>query len=90
MHLKQLSNSCFNYNHFRTSLLAWEASLDIQSIFNHYEVVTYMCAYLSKTENKCSHVMNNAFNEAMTWNLTNYDQMKSIARAYFMKKKFYV
>ena len=31
--------------------------------------------------------MNQAFNEAKASKLTNYDQMKSIARAYFMKRE---
>ena len=77
--LKQLPNSCFVNNYFRTGLLAWKAKLDIQPVFNPYKAVTYMCAYLSKTVDQCSHAMNQAFNEAMTSKLTNYDQMKSIA-----------
>ena len=82
-----LQNSCFVNNYFRTGLLAWEANLDIQPVFNHYKAVTYMCAYLSKTEDECSHAINQAFNEAMTSKLTNYDQMKSIAWAYSMKRE---
>ena len=31
--------------------------------------------------------MNQAFNEAKASKLTNYDQMKSIAQAYFMKRQ---
>ena len=46
-----------------------------------------MCVYLSKTEEECSHAMNQAFNEAMASSRTNYDQMKSIVRAYSMKRK---
>ena len=85
--LKQLPNSCFVNNYFRTGLLAWKAKLDIQPVFNPYKAVTYMCAYLSKTVDQCSHAMNQAFNEAMTSKLTNYDQMKSIAQAYSMKRE---
>ena len=86
VHLKRLPNSCFINNYFRTGLLAWEANLDIQPVFNHCKAATYMCAYLSKTENEYSHAMNQAFNEAMTSKLANYDQMKSIAQAYSMKR----
>ena len=82
MHLKQLPNSCFVKNYFRTGLLAWEANLDKQPFFKHNKAVTYIWAYLSKTEDECSHAMNQTFNEAITSNLTNYDQVKSIARAY--------
>ena len=86
VHLKRFPNSCFVNNYFRTGLLAWEANLDIQPVFNHYKAVMYMCAYLSKTEDEYSHAMNQAFNEAMASKLTNYDQMKSIAQAYSMKR----
>ena len=89
MHLKRLPNSCFVNNYFRTGLLAWEANLDIKPVFNHYKAVTYMCAYLSKTEDECSYAMNHAFNEAMASKLANY-QMKSIVRAYSMKREFSV
>ena len=78
VHLKRLHNSCFVNNYFRTGLLAWEANLDMQPVFKHYKVVKYICAYLSKAEDEYSHAMNQAFNEAMASNLTNYDQMKSI------------
>ena len=47
-----------------------------------------MCAYLSKTEDECSHAMNQAFNEAMASKHTTYDQMKSITRTYSMKREF--
>ena len=82
-----LQNFCFANNNFRTGLLAWEANLDIQPVFNHYKAVTYMCTYLSKAEDECLHAMNQAFNEALASNLTNYIQMKSIAQAYSMKRK---
>ena len=76
VHLKRLPNSCFVNYYFRTGLLAWEANLETHPVFKHYKAVTYMCAYLSKTEDECSHAMNQEFNEAMTSKLTNYDQMK--------------
>ena len=87
VHLKWLPNSCFVNSFFRTVLLAWEANFYIQPVFNHYKAVTYMSIYLSITEDECSHAMNQVFNEAMASKLTNYDQMKSIARAYSMKRE---
>ena len=78
VHLKRLPTSCFVNNYLKTGLLAWEANLNIKPVFNHYKAVTYMCAYLSKTGDEGSHLMNQAFNEAMASKLTNYDRMKSI------------
>ena len=86
VYLKQLLNSCFVKNYFRTGLIAWEANLDIQPVFNHYKAVTYMGAYLSTREDECSHAMNQTFNKTMASNLTSYDQRKSIARAYCVKR----
>ena len=90
VHLKRLPNSCLVNNYFRTRFLAWKENLDIQPVFNHYKAVTCMCAYLSKTEDECSHALNQAFNEAMALKLTNYDQMKSISRAYSTKREWSV
>ena len=42
---------------------------------------------LLKTEHKCSHVVNQAFNKAMTSSLAEYNQIKSITLPYFIKIK---
>ena len=47
IHYKRPPNSCFVNN----GLMAWEANMNIQPVFNHYKAVAYMCAYLSKSEN---------------------------------------
>ena len=86
LHLKQLPNLCVFNNYFRSGLLNWEANLDIQPNFNHCKVITYICACLSKTEDECSGVMYQAFQEAMPSNFTNYDKMKLISRANSMKR----
>ena len=41
-----------------------------------------MCAYLSKSEDECSHAMQEAFKDAFSKNLENYNRIKSIAHAY--------
>ena len=44
--------------------MAWKTIIDIQPIFNHYEVVTFMCAYFSKAKNEISKAMRQAVKEA--------------------------
>ena len=44
--------------------MAWKAIIDIQQIFNHYKVVTYMCAYFSKAKNEISQALRQAVKEA--------------------------
>ena len=87
VHLKQPPNSCFFNNYFRCGLLAWEANMDIQPVFNHYKAVSYMCAYLSKTEDECSQAMSEAVKESLEANFSNYEQMHSIAQAYSSKRE---
>ena len=70
-------NSCFVNNCFRIDLLAWEANLDIQPVFNHYKAVIYMCVYLSKAEDGDSNAVNQTFKESISLNLTSYNQLKS-------------
>ena len=48
IHTKRLPNSCFVNSCFADRLLAWQANLDIQLVFNHYKTISYMPEYLSK------------------------------------------
>ena len=57
IHYKRTLNSCFVNNYFCDGLIAWEANMNIQPVFNHYKAVEYMCAYLSKSEGECSVAM---------------------------------
>ena len=38
--------------------------MDIQPVFNYYKAATYMCAYLSKTEDEISHAMTQAVKDS--------------------------
>ena len=82
IHTKRPPNLCFVNSYITDRLLAWEANLDIQPVFNHYKAISYMCACLSKSEVECSHAMQEAFKDAFSKNLDIYKQMKSIAHAY--------
>ena len=64
-----------------------KANIDIQPVFNHYKAVTYMCAYFSKSEDEVSEAMKQAVKEALNSNKTSVEQMRSIARAYAMKRE---
>ena len=83
IHYKRPPNSCFVNN----GLMAWEANMNIQPVFNHYKAVAYMCAYLSKSENECSVAMKQAVRDAFEKELSNYEQMKSVANAYINKRE---
>ena len=60
LHFREAINSCFANNYFDIGLLAWEADIDIQPVFDYCKVVTYMCSYLSKQEDECSQAMKQA------------------------------
>ena len=74
-----LPDSRFVNNYFADGLIAWEANLDIQSVFNHCKAVAYICAYLSKSKDEDSHAMKQAVEDAFLKKLDNYHQMKLIA-----------
>ena len=63
-HYKMPPNSCFVDNYFCGGLMAWEANMDIQPVFNHYKAVAYICAYLSKSENEFSVATKQAVRDA--------------------------
>ena len=42
IHLKHPPNSCFFNNYSPVVLVAWQANMDIQLVFNHHRCVTYV------------------------------------------------
>ena len=82
LHLRRPTDSCFVNNYFDISLLAWDANIDIQQVFDYYKAVTYTCSYLSKQEDECSQAMKQAFKESLKRGAASYEQMKSVAHAY--------
>ena len=87
IHLKRAPNSCFVNNYFSEGLMAWQANIDIQPVINHYKAVAYMCIYFSKSEDECSQSMKQAAKQASEMNLSCYERMKSIARAYITSRE---
>ena len=82
-HTKRPPNSCFVNGYFADQLLAWEANLDIQPAFNHCKAISHMCTYLS-----ISHVVQEAFKNAFSKNLDNWNQRKFIAHTYTNNREF--
>ena len=71
LHLQRLPDRCFVNNYFESSILAWEANIGIQPVIIIKQF--HMCAYLSMTEDECSHAMNQAVKEAWENKSNNYD-----------------
>lgn len=86
VNLKRPPSSCYVNNYFLEGIVAWEANLDIHSVFNNYKVVAYMCLYLSKSEDELTQAMTQAVKVAFGKNLDNYEQMKSVAYVYASKR----
>ena len=87
LHLRRSTDSCFVNNYFDIGLLAWEANIDIQPVFDYYKAVTYMSSYLSKQEDECSQAMKQAFEESLEIDAGSYEQMKSVTHAYVSKRE---
>ena len=87
LHLECPTDTCFVNNYFDIGLLAWEANIEIQPVFNYYKAVTYICSYLSKEEDECSQAMKQAFKETLEKRAGYYEPMKTIAHAYSSKRE---
>ena len=87
IHLRRPPNSCFVNNYFEEGLRAWQANMDIQPVFNTYKAITYMCKYISKSEDECSKAMKQALEEANNSNCNKFEQMVQIAKAYSSKRE---
>ena len=66
IHFKRDPKSCFINNYFEDGLMAWEANLDIQPVLDYYKAVSYMCTYLSKSEDESSEAMKQAARKPMS------------------------
>ena len=87
IHIRRKTNAYFINNFFIDGLKGWKANIDIQPVFNHYKAVTYMCAYISKSEDETSEAMKQAAKEALNGKKSDYDKMKSIAKAHITKRE---
>ena len=61
--------------------------MEIQTVFDKYKTVTYMCQYFSKTESQCSKDIKQAPNEVFENNKHHHDTMKAIAKAYLSNQE---
>ena len=82
IHYKRSPAACFINNYFEEGLLAWQANIDIQPVLDYHKAVSYMCAYISKSEDQSTEAMKQAANEAMNSNQSLREKMKSVSRAY--------
>ena len=56
--------------------------MHIQPVLNEHEAISYMCAYLSKSEETCSQAMKHPLRESVEKRQGNYEQMCAEAHAY--------
>ena len=77
IHLRRSPNSCFVNNYFQLVLKAWDANMDMQSVINEYKAISYICAYLSKTEDSYSNAMKQALTDSMEKSRNNFHQMRA-------------
>ena len=82
IHFRRSPNSCFINNYFKTGLETWNANMDIQLVLNERKAISYICAYLSKSEETCSQAMKHALRESTEKKQGNYEQMCAVAHAY--------
>ena len=82
LHLIRPPNSCLVSNYFDTGLMAWQANIDNQPVFNEYEALAYMCSCFSKSEGKYSFAMKQAPQEAFDTKLDQFNTMKNISKTY--------
>ena len=87
LRLRRPTDSCFVNNYFHIGLLAWDANMDIQPVFDYYRAVTYMCSYLLKKDDEYSQAMKQAFKESLERSETSYEQIKLVVHAYVSKRE---
>ena len=87
IHLKRSASSCFINNYNPIVLLAWQANMDLQPVFNHHRCVTYLCSYMTKGETQCSEAIRAAAKEAKKENLDLKESLRKIGAAFLSSRE---
>ena len=87
LHLKRPVDSCFIKNYFIAGINGFEANVDIQPVFDHYECITYICSYFTKDETECSQAIINAAKEAKANNMDIRDSLRKIGAAFLSTRE---
>ena len=87
--MKRQPNSSFDNNYFNVDLKDWQVNMNIQSVFNEYKTVTFMCQHFSKL-NIIVHKPQNWQPEAFENNIHHHETMKTIAKAYLSNQEYSV
>ena len=87
LHLKRDTNSCFINNYNLVLLKAWQANIDLQSVYNCYKAVSYITAHFSKSENSTSETMKQAVQEIKIQNLSARVAMKRLAYLFICSRQ---
>lgn len=85
--LKRPVDSCFIKNYFIAGIKGFEANVDIQPVFDHYECITYICSYFTKDETECSQAIINAAKEAKANNMDITDSLRKIGAAFLSTRE---
>ena len=78
---------CFANNNFDIGLKVWQANRGMQSVFNEYETVTYLCQHFSKTEDHCSQAIKQVTKEAFENTMHHNNTTNTIAKAYLSNRE---
>lgn len=82
IHLKRSPDSCFINNYNPQFLIAWNANIDLQPVFNYYKASSYLCSYFSKNESETSQALIHAAKEIKEKELNVRQSMFKYACAY--------
>ena len=87
LYLKRSPDSCFINNYFIPGILALNANIDVQPVFNYVRCIAYMCSYFSKDETKCSQALQSAALEARNTNSPVRETLKKVGAAFLTKRE---
>ena len=85
LHLKRDTYSYFINNYNSVLLKAWQANIDLQSVYNCYKAVSYMTAYFS--ESSISETMKQAVQEIKIQNLSARVAMKRLTYLFICSRQ---
>ena len=64
--------------------------MDIQPVTNEHKALNYMCAYLSKSEERCFQALSLALQESIEKKKCNYEQINAVAHACASSRECFV
>ena len=87
VHLKRGAHPCFVNDYNPMFLKAWQANIDLQTVYNYYKAISYIASYFSKSETETLETLKQALNGIRNQNLKTKETTRKLSQAFISARQ---